>query len=185
MKLYTYVNFSKSNVADRLRPVESEFIVDTDDRELDKLKRRVHLGDGLEVDRGVLRHYGVYIGDGNVAELNGLTKGKNKSRVVKLKNFLVDGKSDDIKTIKSGKYSPEQIAERAKKALLAEKIPYSLSKNNCEHFMNEILNDEHKSHQVQGAKNYISVLGPKFAKMFQDSQDKNAAKFRKKYAEFL
>ena len=181
MNFPEYINFN----ADRFVITESEFRIRPNEAELNKLRKRLTPGVGIGIDRGVLRHYGIYIGDDLVIELNGATQGKNKSRLVRLGSFLVDGKSSDVKIFHSLKFSPDIVILQAKNALNATKIPYNLFKNNCEHFMNEILNGEHTSHQVAGLKTYLGLMNYKLANRFLKSQEKNAQKFSHLYGKFL
>ena len=117
-----------------------------------RLRVKLKPGYGVSVDRGYLRHYGVYIGDGKIVELqfaeDGMWKKINKSRIVDLPTFLKQQKASDTEIIKPKSGNVQDIIKRAIKVTELKYVPYHLIYNNCEHLMNEILTGEHKSHQV-------------------------------------
>ena len=176
-------NFSESRFDEFIHELgkRSKHVSKEGQRLLDKIKP----GDGLEIDRGFYRHYGVYLGNNVILELNGSTSGKNKSRLIDADTFLLNQKASDVTAHKSHKFTLQQIRERAKNAINHAKLPYNLVTNNCEHFMEEILNGKHESHQVKSVGTYASTISRGIGRHWDSLYKKNSDKKKKFYRSFL
>lgn len=105
------------------------------------------LGDHLKSSRGLYAHHGIYIGDDSVIHYSGLSDGIQSGPVeeVSLKEFCA-GNSYDVVCHDNRKYSREDSVERAKRRI--GENAYSVTGNNCEHFVNWCIDGNHKSGQV-------------------------------------
>lgn len=108
------------------------------------------LGDHLKSQRGVYSHHGIYIGNNSVIHYAGLADGLQTGpiEIVSLEDFC-SGKGHEIVLHEKRKYSPAQSVNRAKSRIGEE--AYSVSGNNCEHFVNWCIEGNHKSEQVDSA----------------------------------
>lgn len=106
------------------------------------------IGLHLVSDRGLYTHHGIYIGDGNVIHYSGLVDGieSGSIEIVSLEKFHM-GKGCFVKKHKNIKYTGEEIVERAKTRL--GENTYSVTGNNCEHFVNWAIYGNHYSEQVE------------------------------------
>ncbi len=102
---------------------------------------QLELGDHLAVDRGIYKHHGIYVGDGNVVAF--LSTGVTE---YPLEDFI---EGDDLYVINhdDAKFDRETIVQRARDRLGEQ--GYNLVTNNCEHFANKCITDEEKSYQVR------------------------------------
>lgn len=117
-------------------------------------------------------------------EGKGQREGNNKSQIGTLKDFLAGQNNAAVTVHKSKKFDPETVVRRAKNAYNLKDLPYDPAKNNCEHFMEEILNGEHKSHQVgyvQKLARGLGYGGLNIIKNYDKDIDKSAKKYSKIY----
>ena len=106
-----------------------------------------NLGDHLKSPRGLYTHHGIYIGNDSVIHYSGLSDGIQSGPVeeVSLKEFCA-GSSYEVVRHDNRKYSREESVERAKSRI--GENAYSVTGNNCEHFVNWCIDGDHKSSQV-------------------------------------
>ena len=122
-------------------------------------------GDIIYTDRGLYKHYGVYIGHGQVIHFSG-TNGHEtdaaKADIIQtsVKDFLKDD-SLFIQDDKGKRPLPvNEIIQRAKSRLGKYKGTYNLVSNNCEHFANWCRYGSNESQQV----NIVATCIAKFIK---------------------
>lgn len=106
-----------------------------------------NLGDHLKSPRGLYTHHGIYVGNDSVIHYSGMSDGIQSGPVeeVSLKEFC-GGNSFDVVRHDYYKYSREDSVERARRRL--GENAYSVTGNNCEHFVNWCIEGDHKSGQV-------------------------------------
>ncbi|MDW3212174.1 MAG: lecithin retinol acyltransferase family protein [Reichenbachiella sp.] len=97
---------------------------------------------------GIIDHFGLYIGNGNVID-NHPERGV---RVVSLESFLNGRELDRIVRFKGNSYERSQVVRRANFMIGQD---YHLTKFNCEHFVNAAWGTEIKSNQVAAAGTLI------------------------------
>lgn len=104
-------------------------------------------GDHLKSSRGIYTHHGIYIGGHRVIHYSGLSDGIQSGPIeeVSLHEFC-SGNDYDVVEHDERKYKRKECVDRAKKRLGED--AYSVSGNNCEHFVNWCINGDHKSSQV-------------------------------------
>lgn len=120
-------------------------------------------GDVLSVNRGLYRHYGVYVGNGTVVHFSGgegheLSARRACIRKATLESFRKNGEIQ-IETRCCKSYSRKETVMRALGAVGTEKGKYSLPWNNCEHFANWCRYGKKRSLQVERFVNKIGGLG--------------------------
>ncbi|WHZ02780.1 lecithin retinol acyltransferase family protein [Neobacillus sp. YX16] len=142
-------------------------------------KTSAEYGDIIGVDRGLYRHFGIYIGNDRVIHFAGPTSdfdfksfSKMEIREDSMTRFLLQSKSyfvfdceaKENKSIFTKNllvaYSPEETVQRAKSKLGENK--YNLAINNCEHFAIWCKTGLHKSKQVDKV---LQALTPLFIKV--------------------
>ncbi|KAG9475513.1 hypothetical protein GDO78_003750 [Eleutherodactylus coqui] len=116
-------------------------------------------GDLIEFIRPLYQHWGVYVGDGYVVHLtdqegiSSLSSAFGGSAVVRKDrlenvangcNYRVNNKYD-----KKREPNPPQKVVRAALELVGERMPYSVTSANCEHFATELRYGERYCDQVQ------------------------------------
>jgi len=116
-------------------------------------KKNIQPGDTLYINRGLYKHYGVYVGDGKVIHFSPLTGAEiNAENAVihetTLENFLKGGTLAVDKKAKA-KFSRQKIVERARSQIGSKK--YNLVFNNCEHFARWCKTGVYESGQVNSA----------------------------------
>lgn len=106
-----------------------------------------NLGDHLISSRGFYKHHGIYSGKDLVIHYSGLADGMQAGPVeeVSLEEFCSD-KGYDVVSHKNRKYSGQESVNRARRRLGED--AYSVTGNNCEHFVNWCIDGDHKSSQV-------------------------------------
>lgn len=127
------------------------------------------LGDIIFTDRGIYKHYGVYIGHGQVIHFAG-PKGHEtdptKADIIltSIEDFL---RGDELsvefepENFKYKSFPPSEIVRRAKSKIGTEKGYYNLVDNNCEHFANWCKYDVKFSRQVDKvASNIVKIAKP-------------------------
>jgi hypothetical protein len=118
-------------------------------------------GDIIYTDRGLYKHYGVYVGGKSVihfAPKNGFEINPKDAYIQRtsLDDFLKDG-TLLIDKDSPAKYSPEETAERAQSCLGTKKGEYNLVFHNCEHFARWCKSGVAESRQVQNAVTALAV----------------------------
>ena len=107
----------------------------------------IKVGSHLVTLRTGYSHHGIYVGDGKVVHYSGLADGMNAGPVeeVTLATFSA-GKGYSIKKHENPKFSSREIASRAR-SRIGENL-YCVFSNNCEHFCEWCINNDHDSTQV-------------------------------------
>ena len=110
-------------------------------------------GDVLSVNRGLYKHYGVYVGNNTVVHFSGgsgheLSARKACIRKTTLDDFSKDGEVQ-IETICAKSFSRKETVMRALNAVGSEKGKYALPWNNCEHFASWCRYGKKRSVQVE------------------------------------
>ena len=120
-------------------------------------------GDVLSVNRGIYKHYGVYVGNDTVVHFSGgegfeLSAKRACIRKTSLENFR---KNDEIQieTRCCESYSRKETVMRALGVVGTEKGKYALTWNNCEHFANWCRYGEKRSSQVEQFVRKVGGLG--------------------------
>lgn len=145
---------------------------------MDKTINKPQPGDILSVNRGLYKHYGVYVGNNTVVHFSGgkgheLSACRARIRKTSLGNFSRNGEVQ-VETRCTESYSPKETVMRALDAVGSEKGKYALPWNNCEHFANWCRYGKKRSAQVeQFAANVVGittlVLGAVFiGKIFEE-----------------
>jgi len=112
-----------------------------------------HPGDIVFVNRGLYKHYGIYISDNriiNFAPKSGFELNPKEAfiQATNPENFLRGG-TLEIDTSSPAKYSPEETIKRAEDCVGTNKEKYNLVFNNCEHFARWCKSGVSTSHQVR------------------------------------
>ncbi|VTJ90773.1 Hypothetical predicted protein, partial [Marmota monax] len=110
-------------------------------------------GDLIEIFRGAFEHWAVYVGKGYVVHLtspseaagpsvNGLGSVLGNRAIVKkeLLSVVAGGDKHRVSDKNDNKYEPlppDKIVQQAEK-MVGTYVPYSLTNNNCEHFVNKL-----------------------------------------------
>lgn len=119
----------------------------TNDQECGGTREFALLGAHLVVARTGYTHHGIYVGGGMVVHYSGLADGLQAGPVEEVDVETFAGGSDVlIVEHPKSKYPPEEIARRAR-SRLGEAL-YSVTANNCEHFCNWCIDNNHHSTQV-------------------------------------
>ncbi len=110
-------------------------------------------GDVLSVNRGLYKHYGVYVGNNTVVHFSGgsgheLSAPKACIRKATLEEFSKDEEMQ-IETRCAESFSRKETVMRALNAVGSEKGKYTLPWNNCEHFANWCRYGKKRSVQVE------------------------------------
>lgn len=126
-------------------------------------------GDILFTDRGLYKHYGVYIGRGQVIHFAGPAGHETEAPLAdiiqtSIKDFL---RGDELYIerypdyFKYKPFEPKEVINRAKSRLGMEKGKYNLADYNCEHFANWCKYGVKFSSQVeQVATAIVKISGP-------------------------
>lgn len=97
-------------------------------------------GDVLSVNRGLYKHYGVYVGNNTVVHFSGGSGHELSSRRACIRKTTLDDFSKDgevqVETKCAESFSRKETVMRALNAVGGEKGKYALPWNNCEHFAN-------------------------------------------------
>ena len=127
---------------------------------MNRIENKPMPGDVLSVNRGIYKHYGVYVGNDTVVHFSGgegfeLSAKRACIRKTSLENFR---KNDEIQieTRCCESYSRKETVMRALGAVGTEKGKYALPWNNCEHFANWCRYGEKRSSQVE---QFVSKAG--------------------------
>ena len=119
-------------------------------------------GDVLSVNRGLYKHYGVYVGNNTVVHFSGGSGHELSARRACIRKTTLDDFSGDgevqIETKCMESFSREETVMRALNAVGSEKGNYALPWNNCEHFANWCRYGKKYSVQVdQFAASFASI----------------------------
>lgn len=128
---------------------------------MNKITNKPIPGDVLSVNRGLYKHYGVYVGNNTVVHFAGdenheLSARKAYIQKTTLEDFRKNGEIQ-IETRCCESYSRKETVMRALNAVGSEKGKYALPWNNCEHFANWCRYGEKKSSQVDSF--FANILG--------------------------
>ncbi|XP_075426090.1 phospholipase A and acyltransferase 3-like [Ascaphus truei] len=126
-------------------------------------------GDLIEFFRGVYQHWGIYVGNGYVVHLTdqdgwsslssafGGTAVVRKDRLEDVAQgwyYKVNNKYDQ----KRRPYPPNKVVREAL-AKVGEKMSYSVTSANCEHFVTDLRYGDSFSDQVDNGKTVVAVGG--------------------------
>ncbi|AZE04458.1 lecithin retinol acyltransferase family protein [Pseudomonas chlororaphis] len=113
-------------------------------------------GTHLIVGRGLYTHHGIFVGRNRVVHYSGMGSGLHKGCIesTTLEAFL-QGKNARIKTYKKVYFRGPEICRRARSRLGEDE--YNLVFNNCEHFANWCVTNQHTSEQVEAATQRMST----------------------------
>ncbi|XP_058295689.1 phospholipase A and acyltransferase 2 [Hylobates moloch] len=141
-------------------------------RPRDHARPRLRLGDLIEISRFGYEHWAIYVGDGYVVHLappseiagagaaSVLSALTNKAIVKKELLSVVAGRDNyRVNNKHDGRYTPlpsNKIVKRAEE-LVGQELPYSLTSDNCEHFVNDLRYGVSRSDQVTGAVTTVGV----------------------------
>lgn len=103
--------------------------------------QQITLGSHLTTPRIGYTHHGLYIGNQQVVHLTS----RSRIEIVSLNTFT-DGQGYSNQKYHS-QFSRKEIVERAMSRLGTE--DYSVAFNNCEHFVNWCIHNDHRSQQVR------------------------------------
>lgn len=130
---------------------------------MNRIENKPMPGDVLSVNRGIYKHYGVYVGNDTVVHFSGgegfeLSAKRACIRKTSLENFR---KNDEIQieTRCCKSYNRKETVMRALGAVGTEKRKYALPWNNCEHFANWCRYGEKRSSQVEQFVSKVGGLG--------------------------
>ena len=120
------------------------------------MNSNIAIGTHLVSDRGLYTHHGLYIGNNKVIHYSGLSDGMENGpiEIVSLNEFH-NGNGYSTKKHSKAKYNGSEAVKRAK-TRIGEDL-YSVSGNNCEHFINWAIDGNHKSEQVDKAIPPVTV----------------------------
>lgn len=116
------------------------------------------LGDHLVKPRPGYTHHGIYVGDDKVIHYAGFADGFNSAPVeqLSLDAFHENSGKFSVKRHGNAKFSPDIIVGRAASRL--NENNYNLIWNNCEHFVNWCIYDQHQSHQIDDLQRVMVVI---------------------------
>jgi Lecithin retinol acyltransferase len=104
-------------------------------------------GAHLVTSRTGYSHHGIYVGNGMVVHYSGLADGMNTGPVVEVTIFeFTLGNGYYVKRHENPKFSSNEIVGRAR-SRIGEEL-YCVFSNNCEHFCEWCINNDHDSEQV-------------------------------------
>lgn len=118
----------------------------------------IEIGAHLISSRIGYTHHGIYVGNGRVVHYSGLSDGLNDGAVeeVSLEEFTGEN-SYSVKEHKNSKYDSYSIVQRARSRIGEDY--YCVFSNNCEHFCEWCINDNHNSGQVDNGTAVIGSTG--------------------------
>ena len=142
------------------------------------IKPKLKAGDVLYINRGLYKHYGVYIGGEKVihfAPLEGAEINAKNAVIheIDLKSFLRGGTPEVDKKLKA-KFDRKKIVERARSQIGSK--GYNLVFGNCEHFAQWCKTGSHESNQVNDAVEIVTEGVIHAINVFQGKADVNDGK---------
>jgi hypothetical protein len=122
------------------------------------MSNSIKIGSHLVTPRMGYFHHGIYVGDEKVVHYSGLADGMNRGPVeeVTLAAFST-GKGYTVKEYETPKFSGLEIAARAR-SRIGEDL-YCVFSNNCEHFCEWCINNDHDSKQVTNGTAVVGSTG--------------------------
>jgi hypothetical protein len=122
----------------------------------------IEIGAHLVSSRIGYTHHGIYVGNNRVVHYSGLSDGINDGPVeeVSLDEFT-NGNSYSIKEHCNAKYDGSSIVRRARSRI--GESSYCVFSNNCEHFCEWCINDDHNSGQIDNGTAIVSSTGTSVA----------------------
>lgn len=110
--------------------------------------RELHLGAHVVTPRRGYLHHGIYVGDGKVVHYAGLAHGLRRRPVEEVSfEHFTRGRPAWLMTRSATPFDEREVIQRARSRLGED--CYRLLTNNCEHFCEWCLHDEHRSYQVE------------------------------------
>lgn len=108
---------------------------------------QIPVGSHLVTPRFGYTHHGIYVGEGRVIHYSGLADGLDTGPVEETTIEAFTGASDFyVKDHPNPKFSNDEIVRRAR-SRIGEQL-YCVFSNNCEHFCEWVINNDHDSKQV-------------------------------------
>lgn len=108
------------------------------------------IGDHLKISKALYSHHGIYAGDNTVIHYSGLSDGIQTGPIEEISFSRFSAENEyTVVDHDNRKYSREESVLRAQ-GRLGENA-YSVTGNNCEHFVNWCIDGDHKSSQVDTA----------------------------------
>ena len=142
-------------------------------------------GDIVVTDRGLYKHYGVYIDRGQVIHFAGPKGHETDPNLATIIHTSIDDfhKGDDLFIERDSAdfiykpFPPKEIIKRAKSKLVTGWGKYNLEDHNCEHFANWCKYDVEFSRQVEKvASTIVKVTKPLLLLLYLFSSDANEEK---------
>lgn len=151
------------------RPAPTLPGVDRGDRLLDALEQPP-LGSHLVTPRRGFAHHGIYVGGGKVIHYKSVAHRLRRFPVeeVSLARFAL-GREIWIRAHGEPRFDNTEVARRARSRLGEDR--YRILSNNCEHFCEWCLRDEHRSYQVESLlalPRLLRVSGDALARPFPE-----------------
>lgn len=119
-------------------------------------------GDIIAYDRGGYSHYGVVIDNkGNTVEFKRHDEADPSKASVVRTNIIDSAGTSKVTKMpnRTGKYTPDEIAERALKYVGSNLGGYNLTNNNCEHFVRYVAEGKKSSTQIDDKAKNSPLLG--------------------------
>ena len=96
-------------------------------------------GDVVVADRGLYKHYGIYVGEGRVIHYSagmGIELDADKAKIIEtsLADFLEGSGLYVEETDEPGAFPPDRVVDRARSMVGKMHGEYNIVFNNCEHF---------------------------------------------------
>jgi hypothetical protein len=105
------------------------------------------IGSHIMTPRRTYTHHGIYVGHRHVVQYGGLLRGLRQGPVEEVSpSQFAQGRSIWIRTSDSTWLDPDEVVRRARQRLGENR--YHVLTNNCEHFCEWCVRDEHRSYQV-------------------------------------
>jgi hypothetical protein len=122
------------------------------------------LGSHLVTPRRGFAHHGIYVGRGNVVHYRSLVRKFCRGPVeeVSLARFA-QGRKIWVRSHTAPRFDTTEVTRRARSRVGEDR--YRLFSNNCEHFCQWCLRDEHRSYQVER----LRALPRQLARLFGDT----------------
>ncbi len=122
------------------------------------------LGSHLVTPRRGFAHHGIYVGRGNVVHYRSVVRKLCRGPVeeVSIARFA-QGRAIWVRNGTAPRFDPAAVTRRARARLGEDR--YRLLSNNCEHFCEWCLRDEHRSYQVER----LLASPRRLARLFRDT----------------
>lgn len=130
-------------------------------------------GDVLSADRGFYKHYGIYVGNGDVVHFSAGNEGEISAKNAMIRkdslDYFANGSSVCVDNKEQANFDRREIVNRANKMVGTMKGAYNLVSNNCEHFANWCKSGEKTSNQVIDVASVLPDGSYEKVKSFMDS----------------